>query len=121
MESLKERVLAEFVDQLHSIILFGSVARGEATVESDVDLLILIDAPSETRRRIDEITYDIGLENGVFPQVIFFTVREFERIVRMRSWFASDVISQGVVLHDDGTYRRICQEHSQSFAGVPGR
>jgi len=39
IESVVEQFLSELNDRIHSIVLFGSVARGEATEESDIDLL----------------------------------------------------------------------------------
>ena len=47
IDALKEQLLAEFADEVHSIILFGSVARGEANADSDVDVLIISDASRE--------------------------------------------------------------------------
>ena len=46
------------------IVLFGSVARGEADEESDVDLLIVLkDPPSHhLRNRITHVILDINLE-----------------------------------------------------------
>ena len=39
VDRLTRQLLAELKDQIHSIVLFGSVARGEATDDSDVDVL----------------------------------------------------------------------------------
>ena len=53
LTSLIERLLAELRDQLRSVILFGSVARGELESDgvSDIDILIIADAPFETKQR----------------------------------------------------------------------
>lgn len=50
-----------FIGQL---VLFGSVARGTADEESDIDLLIFTDHPLDnwTRREISEIVSDVNLE-----------------------------------------------------------
>ncbi|MCH8207131.1 MAG: nucleotidyltransferase domain-containing protein [Chloroflexi bacterium] len=108
-------------DEVHSIVLFGSVARGDAGPESDIDLLVIYDGSFETKRRFQDITYDIGLENSLLAQSVFFKPEGFEREVRWRSYFAQDVISQGIVLHDDGTYRGICRESLKAGSGVPER
>ena len=118
-ESLANRLLAELGSHIHSIVLFGSVARGEAHEESDIDVLLITEAPFETRKRIHEISYDIDLENEVFTQTVFFTTQAFEREVNMRSYFSTDVLSQGIVLYDDGTFRRIRRNAVEAVTGVP--
>lgn len=42
---LKAALAAAFGDRFRGVILFGSEARGEATVDSDVDLMILLVGP----------------------------------------------------------------------------
>ena len=122
IDSLQQRLLAELKDQVHSLVLFGSVARGEASADSDVDVLIITDAPFAVRQRIDEISYDIDLENGVFTQLVFFTAQSFENeAVGLRSYFSSDIIGQGIVLYDDGTLRRIREKASSTVPGIPRR
>jgi predicted nucleotidyltransferase len=104
VETLKERLLTEIGDRIHSIVLFGSVARGEATNDSDIDLLVIADGGSETKDRIQHVANDISLENEVLSELTTFSTESFRTEVRMRSWFASDVLMQGRVLTDDGTY-----------------
>ena len=117
VELLKERLPT---DKVHSIVLFGSVARGEATADSDIDLLVIYDGSFDTQSRFNDMVYDIDMENGVFTQLVFFKPEGFEREVRWRSYFSQDVISQGVVLYDDATFRRICRESFKAGSGVPG-
>ena len=71
-------LLAEIESQIHSLVLFGSVARAEARSDSDVDVLVLTEAPLDVRHRIDEISYDLDLENTVFTQLVFLTTENFE-------------------------------------------
>lgn len=113
IDALKEQLLAEFADEVHSIVLFGSVARGEANADSDVDVLIISDASRENKRRMHDISTHIDLENEMFTQLMFFSNRRLERAARMRSWFFTDVMNEGVILYDDGTYRRVRQEYTQ--------
>lgn len=68
---LKDRLLVKFPDA--EIILFGSKTRGDFDKESDIDLLIVIDAPvtSKLEEDITEITYDIELRyDVVFGKII---------------------------------------------------
>ena len=116
VDSLAPLLLTELESQIHSLVLFGSVARGEAKPDSDVDVLVLTEAPFEVRQRIDEISYDIDLENAIFTQLVVLTTKNFEAEARMRSYFSSDIFRDGIVLHDDGTYERIRQQASSAIS-----
>ncbi len=107
VDSLVPLLLLELQSQIHSLVLFGSVARGEAGPDSDADVLVLTEAPREARQRMNEISYDLDLENAVVTQLVPLTTESFEAEARMRSYFSSDIFCDCIVLHDDGTYRRI--------------
>jgi uncharacterized protein len=58
-------LLHSLYDQFHvvSVILYGSVARGEADKESDIDLLILTAEPLSrpARHDITDVVFDVNL------------------------------------------------------------
>lgn len=57
---LLERELGE---QLVSVVLYGSVARRDARVGSDIDMLVVVDAPSrEERKAVRERVVDLVME-----------------------------------------------------------
>lgn len=68
-------------EKIHQIVLYGSHARGEATPDSDVDILVAVDDrldPFEVRRSLGDVLYDIMLRNNELVSVIvvpasFFT------------------------------------------------
>ena len=66
-EALTE-LLRRLYDQFHvvSVILYGSVARGEADEESDTDLLILTAEPLSrpARHDITDVVFDVNLRYG---------------------------------------------------------
>jgi uncharacterized protein (UPF0332 family)/predicted nucleotidyltransferase len=113
-DTLKDRLLTELGDRIHSIVLFGSVARGEATDDSDIDVLVITDGRSATEDRIQHVANDFSLANEVLAEVTIFSTETFQTEVRMRSWFASDVLMQGRILTDDGTYGRFCRQFEES-------
>tara|TARA_B100000749_G_scaffold221002_1_gene176050 strand:- start:38 stop:349 length:312 start_codon:yes stop_codon:yes gene_type:complete len=98
-------------------VLFGPVARGDATTESDIDLLVIYDGSFATKERFTDVADDVDLANGVFTQLVFFRTKRFEREIRWRSYFSQDVINQGVVLYDDGTCQGICRESLKAGSG----
>ncbi|HET7711157.1 MAG TPA: nucleotidyltransferase domain-containing protein [Thermoanaerobaculia bacterium] len=56
---------AAFGSRLRGIVLFGSRARGDASADSDIDLLVLLDDPLSVGRDIDTIVealYPLQLE-----------------------------------------------------------
>ena len=72
LTSCHEQALTELLhrlyDQFHvvSVILYGSVARGEADEESDIDLLIITAEPLSrpARHDITDVVFDVNLHYG---------------------------------------------------------
>jgi len=58
-DALRDRFREAFGDRLHRLILYGSYARGEATPESDIDVLVVVDGKtnSEDRERAHEVMH----------------------------------------------------------------
>lgn len=57
---------------LKQIIVYGSVARDEATIDSDIDLAVVLAGDIDPSREIDrmiEIITDVNLEYGVLLSV----------------------------------------------------
>jgi uncharacterized protein len=81
--SNRQLALSEFVKRLRhdlgghvlDLRLFGSEARGDATPESDIDVLVVVQ-PDEERVRLEDraidIAFDVNLEFGVYisPRVV---------------------------------------------------
>jgi uncharacterized protein len=69
-----KQTIAE-VEPKAEIILYGSRARGDSTLESDWDFLILVDGPIDDKRvdRIRHSLYELEWQSG---QVICSIVRE---------------------------------------------
>ena len=69
LRDLRERLTDLYGDRLRDVIVYGSVARGEATPESDVDVLVVLDGPVdrfEENRRIASIAVAINASYGEF-------------------------------------------------------
>ena len=63
VKSLKEK----YREKVEKIVLFGSVARGEDTEDSDVDVLIITSYDSfKMQRLVSEIVVNILLKTGVY-------------------------------------------------------
>jgi len=69
-------------DRIEEVILFGSTARGEATVASDVDLLVITSEEDfRLRRNLIGLAYDILLETGVNLSVKVLSRDDAERFL----------------------------------------
>jgi predicted nucleotidyltransferase len=63
------------------VILYGSHARGEATKDSDVDVLVLVDQsvnPREVDDSLSDLLYDMLLDEGELVSVIVIPEDHFE-------------------------------------------
>lgn len=105
-----------FRDRLVSMCVFGSVAKGEATPESDVDVLLVVDGlPEDMGFRIRQ-TLPLRLRlgegkgykhlkelgrSGSISEVIF-TPPEIKR----HPPILLDVVEDGIILHDRGRFLR---------------
>ncbi len=88
----REALLTCCADQVQQLILFGSQARGEATDESDIDVLVVVNweteqlpsgfyaAPfSDPRwKAIVDTAYDISLDYGVYISPIVISDYQFQ-------------------------------------------
>lgn len=77
--SLADRLRERFGDRIKDIVVFGSVARGEADEESDIDMLVLVtDKLSRAEREeLSERAYDLDLANGTVTQLIVETLEHW--------------------------------------------
>lgn len=64
LDELKYKLTHEF--DIESLALYGSAARGEASAESDLDLLILTKRPltRPARHQITDLAFEINLHYG---------------------------------------------------------
>jgi len=73
LREFRQEVEKLYDKRLKSIILYGSWARGDATVDSDIDLLIILEGEvtpgAEIDRMIDIIT-ELNLKHGVLISVV---------------------------------------------------
>ena len=78
------------------IYLFGSYARGEADVDSDVDLVVIQDTPMPF---FDRLRAAWACAEPDWPvDILVYTPAEFEAMQREGNAFAETVAAEGVVL-----------------------
>ncbi|NJE01177.1 nucleotidyltransferase domain-containing protein [Thermococcus sp. JdF3] len=84
---------------LVEIILFGSVARGEAGEESDIDLLVIVEGDSwKNQRKLADLVVDYLVKYGVYVSPKVVSVEEFEFMKSINSAFYINLRTEGVTL-----------------------
>ncbi|MGQ9677307.1 MAG: nucleotidyltransferase domain-containing protein [Chloroflexota bacterium] len=96
-----EAILNRLAEKPRLIVLFGSEARGDATPESDVDILVVADrADRDVRQQVLDATYQV-MWNRDFDRLISVVVMptsEFEEQKRKGFSFVRNVEREGIVL-----------------------
>jgi predicted nucleotidyltransferase len=103
-ESFKrvEPIVKLIVESYHPqrVILFGSQARGNATSESDYDLLIV--APSEIPRwQRTAPVYRLLAGTGIAKDIVWWTPEEIAEWRGVKSHFINTVLQEGQVLYEN--------------------
>lgn len=82
-----------------SIILYGSVARGDASEESDIDIAVIVKGriSDELQDKLSDFVADMNLKYEVVFSVIDIEYTEFEKWGNI-SPFYKNVKKEGVVL-----------------------
>jgi hypothetical protein len=107
VSSVADSMVAEFGRNLHSLVLFGSVAREDFRLDSDIDILAVCGRlPSDWRKR-DEIVLGferMGLKSGRTVHVSMLTLMEFEFSVMQGAPLLFEISLDHRILYDDGTF-----------------
>ena len=96
-----DRILRTLVDHFHPerIFLFGSQARGEATAESDVDLLIVVAQTTEPTYRLEQEAYRLIGAHEVPLDILVMPRSEFEWRSRAMASLPAIVLREGRLLY----------------------
>lgn len=103
VKRIRARIL-DLVDDVEAIAVFGSVARGEADRESDIDLLVIHDDAMEVQRHLNEHFQDFRFPAGkagsrytVRAEVL--TPDAFEKHVQSGSETYKEIAAQALWIH----------------------
>ncbi len=99
---LSDMLQAVYGSKLKSIILYGSVARGTATTESDVDIMVLIDGTDlelrEYEDRLGDVSTDVSMKYLKVLSIVDVSYQEYMDWQKI-SPFYRNVSEEGVILY----------------------
>ena len=82
------------------IILFGSVARGEADADSDLDVLVIKDTTDPFVRRLEAMAELCPL--GVHADILVYTPHELRQMVDDGNPFILQALREGRTVYEAG-------------------
>jgi len=93
VDEFVERVLDKYSDRIDSIILFGSVARGEAKEESDIDILVIWKGDeAEGWRAMTGLAFDVLLDEEEYISVKVLGLED----LKAENPFIENVMREGI-------------------------
>ncbi len=122
-ENIAERIVSELKDIFHndlrSVILFGSYAKGTAQTCSDIDILIILnkkfsdwterqDLEIELRKRLYRTVGQVSPKVG--------SVEELEAALKAHNPLILNILDSGVTLYDDGAFAKLKENFKQIVA-----
>ena len=102
LQEMAELLQGVYGDLLKAVILYGSVARGTQTEDSDVDIMVLIDGTDAQLRKYDEklsyVSTDLALKYMKVFSIIDVKYQEYQDWKTI-SPFYQNVDREGVVAY----------------------
>ena len=95
-----ERLLRILKDQVHpeKIILFGSLASGRVTPESDIDLLIVQNSNVSIFERVQKL--ESLLQRRCAADLIVLTPQEVQALLNSDNRYLKNILDHGKVLYE---------------------
>ena len=102
-------ILEDMVSKIKSksilIILFGSQARGDATLNSDIDLLIM---PKNSKEEILDLMREIKVKNKINPTLL--NQAEFNEEIKNNTLFYRNIKKDSIILYINSKIKKTISE-----------
>lgn len=100
LAGIVQRIVEKF--RAEKIVLFGSYAKGAPDLDSDVDLLVVMDSKELMSQRIRRVTA-VAKVPFLPMDIIVRTPAEIDERLAKGDFFIADILSQGKVLYQRDT------------------
>lgn len=95
-------MLERYGNKVSKIILYGSYARGDNQIDSDMDFIVLFDSPYKEvityRKDVSKIASQVSLDNDITVSIVFRDVQSFNE-KKDSSPFYQNIIKEGYTLY----------------------
>jgi len=99
LQEYKRRVEQRFPGELIRVVLFGSKARGDASVESDIDVLTVVRSEDwKLGDEIRDIGYELEIAHGVVLSIQVMGQRQYQELKARGSTFLEQVEQEGLAV-----------------------
>lgn len=99
IQDFKRNLLTRLPQRVYKVVLFGSRAKGRATRDSDIDVLVVVDKrDAKARDIIIEVASRLSLSSGILVSPLVLSKEEFIREIDYGTLLAKILRSEGVVL-----------------------
>jgi predicted nucleotidyltransferase len=109
VKELKKKLLGQFGERIDSIVLYGSAARDQYRyLESDIDILVIgREENGQTKSEISSAIGEIDLDNSTATSLVYLSRENFKRFLKWGSPFLYNVLEEGIILYDNGTFEEV--------------
>jgi len=101
INDFKRRIPSEIITHILEIIVFGSRVRGDAKVNSDLDIAVLVDQRTENlERQLENIAYEVMFDNDfkIIISLKIFKGEIFQHALAQGYSFYRNVKNEGVTV-----------------------
>lgn len=92
-------VVKQLPDQIESFILFGSQARGNSNIDSDIDILVITKEDDwHLSDSVGAIAYEFLLETGQYISLKVISRAHFDYLKQVDAPFIKNILREGVYL-----------------------
>lgn len=91
-------------ENVFNVTLFGGVAYGKATKDSDIDIMIFAKHPKELLEKIEEISFNFLLNKNELIEPQIYSVKDYKN---PSSYFVWQVVNKGKKLYEYDPKRKI--------------
>ena len=106
MKTIERQILESFKSSLlkrlavHKVILFGSRARGDADLYSDMDVVVVLDQLSSVIDvdYVSDCAWEAGFEHGIVVVPIVYSRDEWDKSPERYSLLAMAIEKEGVTI-----------------------